>query len=1040
MGLPASGAGNIASFTATNAGTAPVTATITVTPSYTNGATCPGTPITFTITVNPVATVNTVSNQTVCKNTATTAVTFSSPTTGGTIVYNWTNNTPSIGLAASGAGNIASFTATNITAAPVTATITVTPSYTNGATCPGTPITFTITVNPAATVNAVSNQTVCNNTATTAVTFSSPTTGGTIVYNWTNNAPSIGLAASGTGNIASFIATNAGTAPVTATITVTPSYTNGATCPGTPSTFTITVNPTATVTAVSNKTFCNNTASGAINFSSPTTGGTIVYNWTNNTPSIGLAASGAGNIASFTATNLTAAPVTATITVTPSYTNGATCPGTPITFTVTVNPVATVNTVSNQTLCNNTATTAVTFSSPTTGGTIVYNWTNNAPSIGLAASGAGDIASFTATNAGTSPVIATITVTPSYTNGATCAGTPSTFTITVNPTATVTAVPNKTFCNNTATTAINFSSPTTGGTIVYNWTNNTPSIGLAASGAGNIASFTATNAGTAPVTATITVTPSYTNGATCPGTPSTFTITVNPVATVNTVSNQTVCKNTATAAVTFSSPTTGGTIVYNWTNNTPSIGLAASGAGNISSFTATNITAAPVTATITVTPSYTNGATCPGTPITFTITVNPAATVNAVSNQTLCNNTATTAVTFSSPTTGGTIVYNWTNNAPSIGLAASGAGNIASFTATNAGTAPVTATITVTPSYTNGATCPGTPSTFTITVNPTPNSIATPSSQTKCSGIAITTIVLSTSATPAASTTYTWTRDNTGAVTGIAASGSGNISGTLTNTTAAPVLVTFTIIPTYSGGCVGTSTTATVLVNPKPTAGNITGASTVCIGSTITLTPAGSGIGTLTYVWISSTPSVAKFINATNGVLTGVGTGTTQITYTVTDANGCSSATSSAFTVTVTKPTANAITTTANPANSVCVNSTIQLTSNATGTGALTYTWASSNNTKATVSNSGLVTGVAAGTVNITYTVTDGNGCSTTSAPYNITVFGIPTGTLTETDNSGIANNDKIICAGASATFTFSVSGLGSYTFRVNGIQKQSGT
>ena len=51
--------------------------------------------------------------------------------------------------------------------------------------------------------NAVPNQVVCNNAATTAVNFRSPTTGGTIVYNWTNNTPSIGLAASGTGNIAS---------------------------------------------------------------------------------------------------------------------------------------------------------------------------------------------------------------------------------------------------------------------------------------------------------------------------------------------------------------------------------------------------------------------------------------------------------------------------------------------------------------------------------------------------------------------------------------------------------------------------------------------------------------------------------------------------------------------------------------------------------------------------------------------------------------------------------------------------------------------
>jgi hypothetical protein len=92
-------------------------------------------------------------------------------------------------------------------------------------------------------------------------------------------------------------------------------------------------------------------------------------------------------------------------------------------------------------------------------------------------------------------------------------------------------------CNATATTAINFSGFVPG--TVFNWTNNTTSIGLAASGTGNIASFTATNTGSAPVVATITVTPSYTNaGTTCTGTPITFTITVNPTPSVNLIANQ----------------------------------------------------------------------------------------------------------------------------------------------------------------------------------------------------------------------------------------------------------------------------------------------------------------------------------------------------------------------------------------------------------------------------------------------------------------------------------------------------------------------
>ncbi|MEQ1638974.1 MAG: T9SS type A sorting domain-containing protein [Methylococcales bacterium] len=875
-----------------DAGTVSTTAPYNITRTYRATDGCGNfSECTQIITVNPIATVDVVSNQVLCNGAPTTAVNFISPTTGGTIVYNWTNTNTAIGLAASGTGNIASFTATNSTTAPISGTITVTPSYSNaGVTCVGTAITFTFTVNPTATITSVANQVVCNNSPTTAVTFTSPTSGGSIVYNWTNNTTSIGLAATGNGNIASFTAVNTGTAPVVATITVTPSYTNaGVTCVGTPITYTYTVNPTATVNAVANQVVCNNSPTTAVTFSSPTTGGTIVYNWTNNTTSIGLAASGTGNIASFTAVNTGAAPVTATITVIPSYTNaGVTCVGTARTYTYTVNPTATVNAVANQVVCNNSPTTAVAFSSPTTGGTIVYNWTNNTTSIGLAASGTGNIASFTAVNTGTAPIVATITVTPSYTNGGvTCVGTPITYTYTVNPTATVNTVTSQVICNGSPTTAVTFSSPTTGGTIVYNWTNNTTSIGLAATGSGNIASFTAVNTGTAPVIATITVTPSYTNGGvTCVGTPTTYTYTVNPTATVNVVANQVVCNLSPTTAVTFSSPTTGGTIVYNWTNTTTSIGLAASGTGNIASFTATNTTTAPVTATITVTPSYTNaGVTCVGTPRTFTITVNPTATVNPVANQVLCNNFPTTAVTFSSPTTGGTIVYNWTNSASSIGLASSGSGNIASFTATNTTQVPVVATITVTPSYTNGGvTCVGTPLTFTITVNPTPIVTLAPFAAI-CKNAAPITL---TGGSPVAGpgTTGVYLVDN--------------VAQTIFNpANYTPGLHTIVYIYTNQFGCVNRAT-QTILVHPIHTV-EITVApnSGVTPSAPLTVIATVSPVDNYSYVWRRN----GTIVPGANGDrITVLANDAGNYIVTVTAPTGCVVVSSSAFTPSATIP------------------------------------------------------------------------------------------------------------------------------------------
>src|SRR6185312_13815188 len=91
-----------------------------------------------------------------------------------------------------------------------------------------------------------------------------------------------------------------------------------------------------------------------------------------------------------------------------------------------------------------------------------------------------------------------------------------------------------------------------------------------------------------------------------------------PLMSVNIVPAQTVNAGQATAAVIFS----GFASAYNWTNDSPVIGLPASGSGNILSFTAINNTSAPITATLTVTP-YDVLSNCSGPPVSFTITVNP---------------------------------------------------------------------------------------------------------------------------------------------------------------------------------------------------------------------------------------------------------------------------------------------------------------------------------------------------------------------------------------------------------------------------------
>ncbi len=75
----------------------------------------------------------------------------------------------------------------------------------------------------------------------------------------------------------------------------------------------------------------------------------------------------------------------------------------------------------------------------------------------------------------------------------------------INTLPTVDAVANQVVNNGVSTTSVHF----TGTGNFYKWVNNTPGIGLPASGLGDIASFDALNSGTTPLVATITATPFF---------------------------------------------------------------------------------------------------------------------------------------------------------------------------------------------------------------------------------------------------------------------------------------------------------------------------------------------------------------------------------------------------------------------------------------------------------------------------------------------------------------------------------------------------
>ena len=983
------GVTNNQSFVPTSTTTYTVTGTNT-----TNG--CQATDI-ITITVNPIPTVNPISSIVRCSGTTTGNINFtgSVPNT----VFNWTSSNTAVTTAASGVGNIPSFTVTNTTPNPIVSNITVTPKFTlNGVECFGTPQTFTITVNPIPTVDAVNSFPICDGTATSAVNFSSSFGVANTVYSWANSNTAIGLGLGSTGNIPSFVATNAGNSPISGIITVTPSANA---CNGNPMTFTITVNPIPTVNSIASQVLCNNSSSAAINFSGTVSG--TVYSWTNSNTAINLGNQGNTNIAVFTATNTTNAPITGNFVVTPSYTNATgTCPGSSTTFSITVNPTPTVNTIQSQSVCVGSQTTAVSFASAFNVAGTTYLWTNSNTNIGLAASGTGDISSFIGTNTTSGPITGLITVTPQITlGGHTCTGTPQTFNITVNPIPTVQDPANIVLCHNESTSGVNFSGAVSNTT--YNWANTTTSINLGAANSGNITAFVATNPTNTPVTATITVTPVFGSGnGICTGTSETFTITVNPIPTVNPVSSQSVCVGNLSQAINFTSTFNVAGTVYEWTNTNTSIGIQASNTGNISAFNTVNSTNSVQTGNFSVTPKYTNLLEeCVGNPVTFSISVIPTPTVVDPPNLVVCNNASVAAVNFTGAITGTT--YSWTNTTPSINLAASSTGNIASFNATNISSTPVVAVVQVTPSFTHGTTtCTGNNESFTITVNPTPTVDAI-SSEAYCVGSTTSTILFS-SSFGVAGTTYAWT--NSTPSIGLNASGNGNISSfTTTNATNQSISGNIVVTPS-ANGCSGNSSNFNLTVNPIPTVNAV--ANQVKCNGTLSNAISFSGAvpGTI-YNWTNNNTSINLNASGSGNIPTFTLTNTSNApitaTITVTPTYNfageiCTGATTS-FTITVNPtPTVNQV---ANQAICVGSSSSIIAFSSTFGVNGTTYDWVNDNTATGIAANgsgafpsfnaTNSTTGVITSTILVTPSMTNANeSCSGTPMSFTYAVNPIP--------------------------------------------------
>ena len=276
--------------------------------------------------------------------------------------YSWVTPTSTSSDVSGVSGSGDSFTTgtiSNLTNTSVTLTYTVIPSVVSTG-CEGNPFTVQVVVNPEPQIDNFT-QTICEDTAAfTDITPEDGTHGvvplGT-TYTWeideTSSSNITGGASSSeaASTIPGSILINTSNTPQNFVYEVTPITPDD--CQGDPFLITITVNPTAQVDQPDNYEYCDGDTS-SIDFTTSNGGDDSVttYSWVVTGDDIGLPSTGNDNISQLV-TNATTDILTATIEVTPTYTNaGESCTGPSKEFTITVNPTAQVNEVDPIVVCN----------------------------------------------------------------------------------------------------------------------------------------------------------------------------------------------------------------------------------------------------------------------------------------------------------------------------------------------------------------------------------------------------------------------------------------------------------------------------------------------------------------------------------------------------------------------------------------------------------------------------------------------------------------------------------------------------------------
>jgi len=899
---------------------------------------CPGIPRNYLVYVNPIPVATaTPGSEIICSGQSTNIVLSSNV---ANTTFSWTASGPATlsGYSNSNGTSIVQ-NITNSGIVPEDVTYIITP-VADG--CTGLPITVIVTVapTPSLTTNPLT-QTICSGNTVIINLTGIPANAS---FSWTASGVGVTGYSNGSGATIAQTLTNNTNIPRNVVYSITTSA-NG--CTTTSVNYSVLVNPTP---VVNNNPLASSICSGAtfnLAISSNVAGTT--YIWTaNGTPGISGLSGGSGNTISQQLLNSTNLSGSVTYTITPSANS---CVGSPENYIVTVHPIPDVAlSLTSQSICSGTSSTAVAFSSTVPGTTFSWAATPSGAGIsGYTASGSAGIPSQIISSTLSAQGTVTYAVTPSF-NG--CTGSIASHVITVNPLPLVTnPTMSQDICTGATTANVNLLSNVSGTSFTWTATPSSAAItGFQNSGGNTIPPQTITNSSLVPGTVTYQIIPTSNFGPDCQGTAANYIITINPLPSVtsNLASavcsgqpfNYTLTSNLAGSSYTWSRAAVAGI------SNPPGGGSA-----SVINEVLNNLTGSDIVVTYVLTPFGPTPTFCQGSSVDLLVTVRALPQITAGIDLTIPHGTSTLITGLASGGTG-TLSYTWTPAA----FIATGANTLTPYTENLTNNRNFTLTVT------DAAGCSSNDG-MTVFITGTPLAVlpsAVPSS-----------ICLNQSSTIQANAS-----GGSGTYTYLWSSNPAGFMSTSSSVTVFPVVNTvYTVI--VDDGFNTVSSSVAVTVNPLPVQYQLTGGGNYCTGgSGVNVGLAGSQNG-VTYQLYNNGNPVNSPVSGNGGSLS-FGNQTLAGIYTVVAtrvSTGCTNAMGSSVSVSI-----NSL-----PIADAGVDQTIPFGTSTTLNGSVSGGFGSMNYSWTPIAFIGVGANTAAPLTtnlysNTTFTlqITDANGCSGT--------------------------------------------------------------